>query len=110
MLLQHVRDTGESGVFLLRAKREDEGMYALDVAWKDDVSNSIFVTHHLLSRSQMGVYMVDEQVYDRHMTLEDILSYLSKPRNRALNGPLATFIPSRDEPEDVPSQPVQSAA
>ena len=110
LLLNHVRETGESGVFLLRAKREDEGMYALDVAWHDAASNSAYVTHHLLSRSQTGVYMVDEQVYDRLMSLEDVISYLSRQRNKALPGPLTTFLPASEEVGDIPVQQVQSAA
>eukprot|EP00043_Microstomoeca_roanoka_P020192 m.240098 g.240098 ORF g.240098 m.240098 type:complete len:295 (-) comp17128_c1_seq1:730-1614(-) len=110
MLREHVAQTGESGVFLIRAKREDEGLYALDVAWKDEVSNSVYVTHHLLNRSQTGVYMVDEQVFDRLMSIEDVITYLSKPRNRALPGTLSTFIPANELEATLQPQHVQSSA
>eukprot|EP00055_Hartaetosiga_balthica_P010764 m.47043 g.47043 ORF g.47043 m.47043 type:complete len:263 (+) comp7306_c0_seq1:82-870(+) len=97
LIREHIAMTEDTGVFIVRAKRQDQGVYALDIGWKDAVSQSIVVSHHLLSRAPSGVYLFDENEYSSSKSLEEMLEYLSRPRNKALQGGhLATFIPSTD--------------
>lgn len=108
-LLRSAVSSGKDGAFLIRAKREDLGVYALDVACSDPESGEVLISHHVINRAPGGNLLMDNIAYDRLMTLEDLVAYLRKPRNKAFGRAIKHGVaPSEPQVADRPK--VQSAA
>ncbi|EDQ85955.1 uncharacterized protein MONBRDRAFT_28702 [Monosiga brevicollis MX1] len=84
----------ESGIFLVRAKKEDQGQYALDVAWLDESSGQAVVGHHLIARSSNGTFELDEQAYEHCPSLESLIEYMMKSNNKFFHKALTRYIPA----------------
>eukprot|EP00051_Salpingoeca_urceolata_P007191 m.95397 g.95397 ORF g.95397 m.95397 type:complete len:297 (+) comp15153_c0_seq2:383-1273(+) len=75
--------TAQNGTFIVRAKKPEEGLYALDIGNLND-AGEVMVSHHVISRAETGQYLLDDQVFDRFNSMESLVSYLMKPGNKAL--------------------------
>lgn len=93
MIIYQARESKHGGIFLVRAKKEDQGQYALDVAWYDSVTDSVTTEHRLITRGPAG-FQVDDQVFEKCNTLESLIAYLRKPKNKILKEPLFAYIPA----------------
>ncbi len=90
-MLRQVAETGKDGVFIVRSKREEQGIYALDVAWTEN--GGIVVNHHAITRNANGVFLLDDMMFDRLMSIEDFIGYLMKPKNKAFARHLTLGLP-----------------
>jgi hypothetical protein len=93
MLRKEAETSGESGIFLIRAKKEDQGQYALDIAWQDQSSQQVVTSHHRVHRAPSGTFEMDDQAYERCTSLDALIQYLMNPRNKFFHKPLTRFIP-----------------
>ena len=113
LLRRELELLGEGGLFLIRAKKEDQGQYVLDSAWWDDTSHGVILNHHLITRSPNGNFEMDEQAFERWISLDDLVEYLTKPRNKFFQKSLSRYLPAPSQDNVTNSQrrnDVQSAA
>eukprot|EP00730_Choanoeca_flexa_P010834 TRINITY_DN21243_c0_g1_i1.p1 TRINITY_DN21243_c0_g1~~TRINITY_DN21243_c0_g1_i1.p1 ORF type:complete len:258 (+),score=45.40 TRINITY_DN21243_c0_g1_i1:71-844(+) len=111
LLRQEATDSGQSGIFLVRAKKEDQGQYALDIAWQDEASSQVVTSHHRVHRAANGTFEMDDQSYEACTSLEALIQYLMNPKNKYFHKPLTRYLPRSESDNAQASQSnAQSAA
>lgn len=70
------------GLFLVRPKKPEEGIYALDMVVAGE--GGLEVEQHVISRAGTGEFVFDGKQVGRLMSLEALVEFLCKPNNKAL--------------------------